>query len=63
MTTPVSASQALAKTGLDQMSKRELLRLLAAQTNALQALAAKLDADAGVSDSDFAATLAKFITD
>lgn len=63
MSLPVSASQAFAKSGLDQMTKRELLRFIQAQTNALQAICAKLDADAGVSDTDYSATLAAHIKD
>jgi hypothetical protein len=41
----------------------ELNQLLAAVVDALQAVAAKLDADAGVTDTDYASTVASHITD
>lgn len=43
--------------------KEELLTFLAQLVNGLQALAAKLDADVGVTDTNYAATLAQYITD
>ncbi len=41
----------------------ELQQVLAAVVDALQAVAAKLDADAGVTDTDFASTVSDVITD
>ena len=42
----------------DGIDRQELYFLLAAIVNALQAITAKLDADSGVGDTDYAATLA-----
>lgn len=47
----------------DGIDRQELYFLLAAIVDALQALTAKLDADAGVTDTNYAATLATYITD
>lgn len=41
----------------------ELRALLGSLIDGLQALTAKLDADAGVTDTNYAATLATYITD
>lgn len=43
--------------------RQELAILLAAVVDALQAVAAKLDADAGVTDTNYAATVATFVAD
>jgi hypothetical protein len=43
--------------------RQELAILLAAVVDALQAVAAKLDADGGVTDTNYAATVATFVTD
>lgn len=47
----------------DGIDRQELYFLLAAIVNALQALGAKLDADATVTDTDYAATIATFVKD
>jgi hypothetical protein len=46
----------------DGLTKQELQILLAAVVNALQVITAKMDADA-FGDTDYAATLALYITD
>jgi hypothetical protein len=43
--------------------RQELAALLAAVVDALQAVAAKLDADGGVTDTNYAATVAAIVTD
>lgn len=43
--------------------RQELAALLAAVVDALQAVAAKLDADGGVTDTNYAATVATFVID
>lgn len=43
--------------------RQELAILLAAVVDALQAVAAKLDADTGVNDTNYAATVAAIVTD
>jgi len=43
--------------------RQELEALLAAVVDALQAIAVKLDADAGVTDTNYAATVATFVID
>jgi hypothetical protein len=58
-----SVAQRLAATNLDKMSERELRVLLASIVDAMQAITAKLDLDGGVTDTNYAATLATFITD
>ena len=58
-----SLSTRINATGIGSMSKKELRILLAAMLNAMQAMAAKLDADSGVGDTDFAATVATYIED
>ena len=47
----------------DGIDRQELYFLLAAIVNALQAITAKLDADSGVGDTDYAATLATYVKD
>lgn len=47
----------------DGTDRQELYFLLAAIVDAVQALAAKLDADAGVTDTNYAATVAALVTD
>jgi DNA-binding GntR family transcriptional regulator len=63
MALPESVSQSLAALQIDQMSERELRKLLAALVDGIQAIATKLDADAGVTATDFAATFANFVRD
>jgi hypothetical protein len=69
-----SVTQRLGHTQLDRVSERQLRAIVAAQTDAIQNLATKLDtltaklnADAGVTDTnyatDFATTTAAIITD
>ena len=63
---PESVKQRIGSTGLDQMSERELRILIAALVDGVQALAAKLDADAAntaLNDTNYAATFATFVTD
>ena len=43
--------------------RQEMTALLLAVVDALQAVAAKLDADAGVTDTKYAATVAAIVTD
>lgn len=43
--------------------RQELDAALSAIVDALQAVAAKLDADAGVTDTNYAATVAAIVTD
>lgn len=59
---PEKASQRMAFSKLDQLSKRELLALVNAMIDGTRALAAKLDADATVTDTNYAATLDAFVT-
>lgn len=47
----------------DGGDRQELYFLLVAIVDALQALAAKLDADAGVTDTNYAATVAALVKD
>lgn len=47
----------------DGTDRQELYFLLAAIVDAVQALAAKLDADATVTDTDYAATVAAIVKD
>jgi len=47
----------------DGIDRQELYFLLAAIVNALQAITAKLDADSGVADTDYAAILATYVKD
>lgn len=47
----------------DGTDRQELQMLLGAIVDALQAVAAKLDADAGVTDTNYAATVATFVQD
>lgn len=47
----------------DGLTEKELRILLAAMVDGLQAITAKLDADSGTGDTDYAATLAQYITD
>ena len=43
--------------GIDQMSKRQLTALVGALVDALRAVTAKLDADAGVTDTNYTAVV------
>jgi len=45
----------------DGLTKQELYFLLTAMVSGIQAIATKLDADTGVTDTNYAATLATFI--
>lgn len=47
----------------DGTDRQELQMLLGAIVDALQAVAAKLDADTGVTDTNYAATVATFVQD
>lgn len=47
----------------DGKDGEELARLLGAVVDSLQAVTAKLDADSGVNDTDFAATINALIKD
>lgn len=47
----------------DLGTRQEMQAALAAIVDALQAIAAKLDADATVTDTDYAATVAAIVTD
>jgi hypothetical protein len=47
----------------DNTDRQELQAVLGSLVDALQAICAKLDADAGVTDTNYAATLATYITD
>lgn len=47
----------------DGLTKQELAILMANMVDALQAITAKLDLDAGVTDTNYAAILATYITD
>lgn len=58
-----SVAQRLNASNLDQLSERQLRALLGNLVDALQAITAKLDADAGVTDTNYSATVATFITD
>ncbi len=58
-----SLSQRLSATNLDKMTERELRVLLASLLDGMQAICTKLDNDANVADTNYAATLATFIID
>lgn len=47
----------------DGLTKQELQALVATLVDGLQAIMAKLDADSGVADTNYAATFAQYITD
>jgi hypothetical protein len=47
----------------DGLTKQELQALVAELVNGLQAIMAKLDADTGVADTNYAATFATYIVD
>lgn len=47
----------------DPASRQEMTALLASLVDALQAITAKLDADTGVTDTNYAATLAAYVID
>lgn len=59
---PEQVNKRLAASKLDQMSQRELLIMLNALMDGVRAVAAKLDADATVTDTNYAATLDSYIT-
>ena len=54
---PESITQRINASGLGAMSKLELLALFQQLRKDLDAIAAKLDADAGVTDTNYAATI------
>jgi len=58
-----SVAQRLGATNLDKLTERELRTLLGAVVDGMHAIAAKLDLDETVTDTNYAATLATFITD
>lgn len=58
-----SARTRLMATAIDGASKEQLILLVAKLVDGIQALAAKLDADAGVTDTDFAAVFATYVID
>lgn len=58
-----SVTQRMAAAKLDQLSERELRALLAALVDGIQAICAKLDADSGVADTNYAATFANYVRD
>lgn len=47
----------------DALTKKELQLLVGALVNGLEVIMAKLDADAGITDTNYAATLATYIVD
>lgn len=47
----------------DGLTKKELQILVTVLVDGLQAIMAKLDADTGVADTDYAATFATYIVD
>lgn len=47
----------------DGLTKKELQILVAALVDGLQVIMAKLDADSGVGDTDYASTFATYIVD
>lgn len=47
----------------DGLTEHELRILLAALVDGLQVIMAKLDADSGVGDTNYASTFAQYITD
>lgn len=49
--------------GIGSMSKVQLRALLVNLVDVLQAMAAKLDADAGVTDTNYAALVATYLED
>lgn len=59
---PEKASLRVAKSQLDKLTKRELLALLTAIIDGNRAIAAKLDGDATVTGTDYAATFDTFVT-
>lgn len=58
-----SVKARLAQVKLGDTNDRELRALLVAIVDGLQAVAAKLDADATVTDTNYAATVAAIVTD
>lgn len=58
-----SVAHRLGATNLDKLTERELRTLLGAIVDSLQAVCAKLDADGGVTATDFSSTVAAIIAD
>lgn len=48
---------------MDKLTERQMRALIGNLVDALQALTAKLDADAGVTDTNYSAVLATYIID
>jgi hypothetical protein len=59
---PELVKQRLPATNLDRASEQELTVLLNAIVDGVRAIAAKLDADATVTDTNYAATLDAIVT-
>jgi hypothetical protein len=60
---PVESVQQRMSGVTDGLTRKELQLLVAALVDALQAITAKLDADTGVADTNYAATFATYVTD
>lgn len=58
-----SLRQRLNGLGSDPSSREQLVLVFTKLLDGIQAIAAKLDADAGVTDTDYAATLAAYVID
>ncbi len=61
-----SAKVRIAKTNIDKMSQQELRLLVGALVDGIQAILAKLDADAAntaLNDTNYAATFATYVID
>lgn len=58
-----SAKTRLLATTLDGRSREELLLLIANLVDGIQAICAKLDADATVTDTNYAAVFATYVID
>ena len=59
----MSVSQRINAASLDRMTEAQLRALLGNMVDAMQAICAKLDADATVTDVNYLATLNQFIVD
>lgn len=58
-----SVKNRINNTTLDGISKEDLVKLLSSLVDGLQAVMAKLDADAGVTDTNYGTTLAGYVID
>ena len=54
--------QRVSSTNLDRASKTELIYLINALTDGIRAISVKLDADAGVTDTNYTAALDAIVT-